>query len=133
MTTNEPFWQDADLIDVYTRAQALADGVLVDISRLAIEAGFRYPVAVTAAVWSILNPSDDLARLGQSATGRAWDVLQVLRAAIRHGDHTDRIHFTPLFVLDSAHPTPQPVQLWALCGPGDDEAPVITVMREGED
>jgi hypothetical protein len=126
-------WHDADVIHTYTRAQALADGVLVDVSPLATEAGFRYRVAVTAAVWQILEPSADLARLGQSATGRVWDVLQVLRAAIRHSGDTDRIHFAPLFVLDAAHPTPQPVQLWALCGPGDDEAPVITVMCEGED
>lgn len=104
MTMSDPFWQDADVIHVYTRAQALADGALSDISRLATEAGFRYPVAVTAAVWHILEPSDDLARLGQSATGHAWDVLQVLRAAIRHSGHTDRIHFTPLFVLGAAHP-----------------------------
>jgi len=133
MTMSDPFWQAADVIHVYTRAQALADGALIDISPLATEAGFRYPVAVTAAVWHILEPSDDLARLGQSATGRAWDVLQVLRAAIRHSGHTDRIHFTPLFVLGAAHPTPQPVQLWAVCGPGDDAAPVITVLCEGED
>jgi hypothetical protein len=133
MTTSDPFWQDADLIHVYTRAQALADGALIDISRLATEAGFRYPVAVTAALWHILEPSDDLARLGQSVTGRAWDVLQVLRAAIRYSDHTDRIYFTPLFVLDAAHPTPQPVQLWAVCVPGDDAAPVITVLCEGEE
>jgi Family of unknown function (DUF6573) len=133
MTTSDPFWRDADLIHVYTRAQALADGALIDISPLATEAGFRYPVAVTAAVWPILEPSDDLVRLGQSATGRAWDVLHVLRAAIRHSGHTDRLHFTPLFVLDAAHPTPQPVQPWALCGPGDDEAPVLTVLCEGED
>ncbi|HEV8713999.1 MAG TPA: DUF6573 family protein [Candidatus Binatia bacterium] len=98
-----------------------------------MEAGFRYPVTVTAAVWQILEPSDDLARLGQSATGRAWDVLQVLRAAIRHSGHTDRISFTPLFVLDVAHPTPRPVRLWAVCGPGDDAAPVITVLCEGEE
>ena len=26
-----------------------------------------------------------------------------------------------------------PVQLWALCGPGDDLEPVITIMLEGED
>jgi hypothetical protein len=133
MTMRDPFWQDADLIHTYTRAQALADGVLVDISPLAQEAGFRYPVAVTAAVWRLLEPSDDLARLGQSATGRAWDVLQVLRTAIRHRGHSDRIHFTPLFILDAAHPTPRPVQLWAVCGPGDDAAPVITVMCEGEE
>jgi hypothetical protein len=130
---HDPLWRDTDVIHTYTRAQALADGVLIDISPLAAEAGFCYPVAVTAAVWQILEPSAELARLGQSATGRAWDVLQVLRAAIRHSGHTDRIHFAPLFVLDAAHPVPQPVQLWALCGPGDDEAPVITVLCEGEE
>lgn len=130
---HDPLWRDTDVIHTYTRAQALADGVLIDISPLAAEAGFRYPVTVTAAVWQILDPSSELARLGQSATGRAWDMLQVLRATIRHSGHTDQIHFAPLFVLDAAHPTPQPVQLWALCGPGDDEAPVITVMCEGED
>lgn len=131
--TLDPLWHDTDVMHTYTRAQALADGALIDLSPLAAAAGFRYPVAVTAAVWQILEPSAELARLGQSATGRAWDVLQVLRAAIRHRGHTDRIHFAPLFVLDAARPTPQPVQLWALCGPGDDEAPVITVMGEGED
>jgi hypothetical protein len=133
MTTRDSLLQDANLIHVYTRAQALTDGVLVDISRLAAEAGFRYPVAVTAAVWHLLTPSDDLARFGQSATGRAWDLLQVLRIAIRHCRHIDRVHFTPLFVLDAMHPTPQAVRLWAVCGPGDDEAPVITVMCERED
>ena len=126
-------WQDADVIHTYIRAHALAAGALIDISPLATEAGFRYPVAVTAAVWQLLEPPDDLARLGQSATGRAWDVLQVLRAAIRGSDHTDRISFAPLFVLDAAYPTPQPVQLWALCGPGDDEAPVITVLCDGQE
>jgi hypothetical protein len=80
---HDPLWRDTDVIHVYTRAQALTNGALIDLSPLAAEAGFRYPVAVTAAVWQILEPSADLARLGQSATGRAWDVLQVLRAAIR--------------------------------------------------
>ena len=36
----------------YTCAQAIADGVLVDVSKLAKEAGFRFPVAVTAGVWA---------------------------------------------------------------------------------
>ena len=34
-------WTDAEVIHVYTRAQALADGVLVDVSPLAREAGFK--------------------------------------------------------------------------------------------
>jgi Family of unknown function (DUF6573) len=62
---HDSLWRDTEVIHTYTRAQALADGALIDISPLATEAGFRYPVAVTAAVWHILEPSDDLARLGR--------------------------------------------------------------------
>jgi len=39
-----------DIIFSYTRAQAIEDGVLVDVSELAREASFRYPVAVTQGV-----------------------------------------------------------------------------------
>jgi hypothetical protein len=39
-----------DLIHRYTRAGALADGVLVDVSAVAREAGIRFPVALTRAV-----------------------------------------------------------------------------------
>ena len=35
------------VIYTYTRAQAIEDGVLVDVSTLAAEAGIRYPTAVT--------------------------------------------------------------------------------------
>src|SRR5262249_40620714 len=40
-----------DLIHRYTRAQAIADGALIDVSSTAREAGIHYPVALTAAVW----------------------------------------------------------------------------------
>src|SRR5262249_4146387 len=33
------------------RADALRDGVLIDVTPTAREAGFRYPVALTAATW----------------------------------------------------------------------------------
>jgi hypothetical protein len=42
---------DADLIHVYTRAQAIEDGQLVDVSEWARRAGFCIPVAVTRTVW----------------------------------------------------------------------------------
>ena len=48
----EPFF--GDVIFTYTRAQALADGVLIDAGALAQEAGFRLPVAITAAAWARL-------------------------------------------------------------------------------
>ena len=40
-----------ELISTYTRAQALDDGVLVDVSAIAAEAGFKWPAAMTRAAW----------------------------------------------------------------------------------
>ena len=39
--------EDDEVIYSYSRAQALADGVLVDVSRMAAEANFRYPAAIS--------------------------------------------------------------------------------------
>ena len=49
--TDKGFWDDAEVIYTYTRAQALEDGVLVDVSEMAKEAGVRFPVALTATVY----------------------------------------------------------------------------------
>ena len=42
---------DHDLIYSYSRAQAIDDGILVDVSAHARDLGIRYPVAVTATLW----------------------------------------------------------------------------------
>ncbi len=44
--------KECNLIYAYTRAQAIADGVLIDVSAFAAEAGFKYPVALTSAAWA---------------------------------------------------------------------------------
>ena len=120
-----------DVIHAYTRADALADGVLVDISPWAQEAGFKYPVAVTEAVWDIIEPSEELQADGQDAVGRAWDLLTILHHGIsRSAD--DEVHFAPLFVLKPAS-NAEPVAMYAKCGPGDDGEPVITIILASED
>jgi hypothetical protein len=43
-------FENADLIHRYTRADALRDGALIDVSAVAREAGIRYPVALAALV-----------------------------------------------------------------------------------
>ena len=40
-----------EVIFTYTRAQAIEDGVLVDVTKEAKEYGFRFPVAVTNRLW----------------------------------------------------------------------------------
>ena len=109
----------------YTRAQALADGVLVDVSARARCHGIKYPTACTHGVWALIDclpesTTDTLAGIVRDV--RLDEVLRVLLAAIRAARSTDRVTFR---VLGAA--------LWAQCGPGDTAAPVITIMREGED
>lgn len=41
----------SDVTFEYNRSQAIADGVLIDVSGRAEEYGFRLPVALTARVW----------------------------------------------------------------------------------
>ena len=65
---------------VYTRAEAIADGVLVEVpAQLASEAGQNGAVALTAALEAIVQPTDDEKSGGQSYEGRLWDVLWMAR------------------------------------------------------
>ena len=131
--TRNPF-EDCEVISSYSRMDALNDGVLVDISTLAKEAGFVYPVAVTRAVYDgILNPSPELERQGQSFTGRAWDMFAVLHAAIRATrEPGDQVRFDPLFIRKPGG-SPEPVALRSVVGPGDAAEPTITIMLPSED
>ncbi len=73
---------NVDIIHAYTRKEAIEDGVLVDVSKLAKEAGFKWPVAMTSAVhakYVQVPPAADW----QDETGRLWDILMVLHFNIR--------------------------------------------------
>jgi hypothetical protein len=45
-------FENSDVIHVYTRADALRDGVLIDAGQMAQEAGVRWPVAFATAAWA---------------------------------------------------------------------------------
>ena len=63
-------WYKFKVIEVYTRAQAFEDGVLVDISEWAREYGFVFPVAVNNSVWSLIEDPEGMKCAGQSVRGR---------------------------------------------------------------
>ena len=121
-----------NVIYAYTRAQAIADGVLIDVSKLAREAGFKLPVAVTCGVWAecVAVPRGVTC---QDETGRLWDVLMMLRHAIAKSSDGDRVDFAVHVRNDNEERTPPLVSLYALCGPGDEAEPVVTVMLPHED
>lgn len=123
----------SEVIFSYSRAEALADGVLIDVSGIAHEAGFTLPVAVTDNLYhSYIMPSLDLVKEGQSPSGRLWDTLSVLRYAIKASPSTDRLSFTVLFA-QAPKAEPVPVELLAVCGPGDSGEPVITIMTPSDE
>ncbi len=122
------------VIHRYTRAQALADGVLIDVSDTAREAGITLPVALTQRLWAEwIVPHEDDRALCQSESGRLWDVLWMLTVAIRQQPDTANASRLTYEVLFRRGARLECVTLEAVCGPGDEAEPVITVMLPGED
>jgi hypothetical protein len=122
-----------ELIFEYSRDQALADGVLVDVSEVAKEAGFRIPVAVTRAVWDTYVAIPEGVRCPDEA-GRLWDILWMCKNAISRSQGRATELLFQLHVRNSnRRGTPPLVTLKAVCGPGDDAAPVITILKPDED
>jgi hypothetical protein len=115
LQTDQPF---GPVIFSYTRKQAIEDGVLVDVTALAREEGFRLHTAITSGLLGELSGG-----LPDSMREEAVrHLLKTFHLEIRRQPNTDRIHFRE-----------GGIAAWALCGPGDDGEPVLTVMLEGED
>lgn len=123
----------AAIIFSYSRAQAIEDGELIDVTPMAKEAGFKHPTVISRGVHSeVVVPPE--AAVGESESGRLWDILWVLRLAIAKGtgnQDKDRIYFQVLATDDEGKQTLR--RLWCQCGPGDTAEPVLTIMLQGED
>jgi hypothetical protein len=88
-------------------------------------------VALTAAAWAtcVAVPAGVAC---QDEAGRPWDVLVLLRLAIGRGGGTEA-RFGVHVRNGNRERTPPLVRLKALCGPGDQGEPVLTVMMPDED
>ena len=122
---------DFEVIHSYSRAQALEDGVLIDITETTREAGIRFPVAVTNNVFAsyVRIPAGVEA---QDEKGRLWDIAFMLAIAIRRLGNGSSIINYELYVRNNNRRA-ELVRLKAVCGPGDDGKPVVTVMLHNED
>ena len=98
-------------ISIYTRAQAIEDGVLVDITEQAKQQRFVFPVAMTSALWD------------KCTAENLRHVLTQLHREIKSAvPECDRLKFA-IFGFT----------IKCVVGPGDDPRPVITLMLEDED
>jgi len=125
---------DWEVISSYSRKQAFADGVLVDLSadwfgEMCKEAGFRFPLAMTSTAFAEVIGFEPLPA-GQDQNGRLWDVLMVLKAAIRQNRNSNRQDFAVSVFDGKRH---NKIELYCLCGPSDSGEPCLTVMLPTED
>ena len=103
-------------ISVYTRAQAIEDGVLADLSTLFPSATrlYKYPVACTSAVWNLIETAakKDICYMSAKCPVVKIDESTMLfKVIIGRKTHTLKVN----------------------CGPGDNAEPVITIMLRNED
>ena len=101
-------FDEADMTHRYTRARAIADGVLVDVNSTATAAGISYPTALTRAVWDryVRVPEGVEA---QDERGRLWDICWLLAVAARRAPEGDALIFTVWVRNDNE--AARPVQL----------------------
>ena len=121
------------VIYAYSRSQAVADGVQVDVTKTAQEAGIKFPMFLTRAVFDayVAVPPDVT---GQDEAGRLWDLVWMARFAIlRSHGHTDRLPVA-LYVRNDNHRA-KLVKLIATCSALDidDPQPALTLMMTDED
>ncbi len=122
MTNDDVF---GEVVFSYSRAQAIEDGVLVDLSDVAsIKECWRYPFACTSTVWAIIEVA--LQEDGQDLDGICHDISWMAFIAIRVTKDLQVVHFK-VIIAGKKH------ALKLHFGPGDTAEPVLTLMLPGED
>ena len=124
-----------NVIDTYTRAEAIEDGVLIDITKTAKEVGINYPVALTQKLYSMVKDKPDT----EDIEGRISDIAWMLYCSIiwlvkPKQEDKNLIYFK--MILNSSnvdYNKPKEVTLKALVHGDDIGEPVITIMLPEED
>ncbi len=104
-------------ISSYSRAQAIEDGVLIDVSDTKAADLFKHPVAITTALHAAISRgagSDP-----ETYNARLFDVIHMMTLKGRASAESDLFFRVKVGVCN--------LDLWGNCGPGDDMEPVITV------
>ena len=120
------------VIHPYNRRQAIADGVLVDVTEVAKRVGIRIQTAVTAAVWAMVVKVPDGVTC-QDEAARLWDILQTLRYEVLTRKSRESWVKFQLFVKNDEAKPAEVVTPKAQVGRGDDLRPVITIMLPNDD
>lgn len=129
----ESLFADFEVISSYTRANAIEDGTLVDLSVNFPDISgqlYKYPVACTAAVWSIIEAAVTNKEHCNDFAGVVWDVLWMSQKGIvRKLDDSSQV----FRVIITEANQQKYHDLKIVCHGGDEAEPVLTIMLPGED
>jgi hypothetical protein len=122
-----------EVVSVYTRFQALADGVLIDAGSMARESGFRWPAPIRVGAWAdyvAWDDADSERQTHQDPSGRLWDVLFLAASAARaHTDAGSELTFQLYRVpRDGSSTQAKLTTLKLVVGPGDGGEAVMTIL-----
>jgi len=121
-----------NIVYAYSRAQAIADGVLVDVTEEAKAIGFKLHTVVTDHLFhGYVEPPAGLDGEGQSVTGRLHDLMVLALFAARKAVNTDRVTFKVDFLM--APGRKETIEVIAHIGPGDHGEPALTIMLPEDD
>lgn len=134
MENRDPLFSDATIVHSYSRAQALEEGVLVNLAFNRMLASicrqhYKHPIACTAAVFDIIKRAVDNKEFHNDYPGVVHDILYMSRAL--HREINESTILFRVVIQGAGLKTEYDFKL--VVGPGDDAKPVITIMLPNED
>ncbi len=145
---DHPVFGPTELISVYTRQEAIDDGVLVDCTEdlfgdLNRNDGVIFDVAMTRAVFERYIEVPEVFASSQDMKGRYWDLLYMFRVASKTNPDGCELLFEFFSIPNGndswtnerpgASPEQRLVQLKAVASSGDRGEPCLTFMLPWED
>jgi hypothetical protein len=124
---------EVQVLHSYTRKQAIADGILIDAEKqfpgLSSQAGFKFPIAITARAFSRyieLNPNAVL----ESPKARMGDVLWmlILKIKLTKNQRLDTLRFSFLCTVPD-YPEPFAIETNPLKDNEDDEDDFLSLEQ----
>jgi hypothetical protein len=134
MSNEKSIWEGVDVISAYSRAEAIDDGVLVDLmqgdmGKLCKE-HYKYPIACTSAVWGLVEQSVSKPEHLNDVLGVLHDILTMSKNGHERSDDPSACQFQ---VIITGTGNQDVHDLKMRCGPGDEGEPVLTLMLVTED
>jgi hypothetical protein len=129
--SQEPTSQPTEPATKIPFTQAIETGALIDVTPTAKQLGLSFQVTVTKPLWEVgIAPSKTLTQEEQSA--RLRDVLMAFRLRLATQSSISPLIDFPALLAFPPNTVPQPVPLFALIQPDEENRAMVTLLLPNE-